>query len=568
MILLLKIQALKLKNRLFRSRGPERIKAAAFAGLGLLFFAFLHWGAFRFLRAVHGVELAGPLLLVKILSMALMTAFFMIFFSATITSFTTLFFARDLSLLVHTPMSHRTLFAYKLIETAVYASWMMVLALVPFLAAYGRVTGQGAGFYFFLIALGVPFVWLASAGGIGLSLGLMRLFPARRVREIMLALSVVICTGLYLWVRWLAPARFLRADTMGVALEYIALLEAPSSPWLPSTWFAQAAAAFINGAARDAGLYGGTLLSAAALAFVALVAVGARTYYAGWASAQEAPRRKTRRPLGDEWRWVPSLFGARFRAILGKDFAVFFRDSNQWSQLLMLASVAAIYLLSIHKLPLDSRFLKGLVSFLNIGMTGFVLASVALRFLFPAVSLEGKSWWALRAAPVSLWEILWSKFLGGGGAHRRFGRAVGGRVEPFSGGRSLCGAPVQRDGVDHGRHAFGHGRGLRGAFPPFRRGERGPDSNVGRRGLVHGGWAFLRGGDAGVGGGPHAHALFFGGGGPFPVVGGGRGAGGGGLALVERPGVLPSLGGGPPPFGPRRRLSSDGRYFPFDIIFP
>lgn len=413
MILLLKIQALLLKNRLLRSRGPERIKAAAFAGVGLLFFALLHWGALRFLRAVHGVELAGPLLVVKILSMALMTAFFMVLFSATITSFTTLFFARDLALLIHAPLPPRTLFAFKSIETTVYASWMMALALVPFLTAIGRATGQGAGFYWLLAALGVPFLGLASAGGIGLSLGLMRLFPARRVREIMLAMSLIICTGLYLWVRWLAPARFLRADTMGAALEYIALLEAPSSPWLPSTWLAQAAASFINGAARDALWYGGALVGAAALAFAALVEVGARTYHAGWASAQEAPRRKNRRPLGEEWRWVPSFFGTRFRAILGKDLAVFFRDSNQWSQLLMLASVAAIYLLSLHKLPLDSRFLKGLVSFLNIGMTGFVLASVALRFVFPAVSLEGKSWWTLRGAPVTLWEILWSKFLGG-----------------------------------------------------------------------------------------------------------------------------------------------------------
>ena len=41
------------------------------------------------------------------------------------------------------------------------------------------------------------------------------------------------------------------------------------------------------------------------------------------------------------------------------------------------------------------------------------MASVALRFVFPAVSLEGRSWWALRSAPLSLWEILWSKFLGG-----------------------------------------------------------------------------------------------------------------------------------------------------------
>lgn len=415
MILLLKIQFLKIKNRLRHSTGPERLKAAAFTALGLMFFALLHWGALRFLRAVHGVELAGPLLMVKILAMALMTAFFMIVFSATLTSFTTLFFARDLALLVHTPLPHRTLFAFKSLETAVFSSWMMLLALVPFLAAYGRVAGQGIGFYLLLTALGVPFAWLASAGGIGLSLALMRVFPARRVRDIMLAVALVIGTGLFLWVRWLAPARFLRADTMSSTLEYIALLEAPASPWLPSTWVARAVAAFVRGATREAGLYGAALAGAAALAFALLVAAGERAYYAGWASAQEASRWKSRRPLGGEWRGVPRFLGVRFRAILGKDLAVFFRDPNQWSQLLMLASVGAIYLLSIHKLPLDSRFLKGLVSFLNIGMTGFVLASVALRFVFPAVSLEGRSWWALRSAPLGLWEILWSKFLGGVG---------------------------------------------------------------------------------------------------------------------------------------------------------
>ncbi|MBK9695499.1 MAG: hypothetical protein IPO76_08950 [Elusimicrobia bacterium] len=296
MILLLKIQFLKLKNRIVRSTGPERWKAAAFAALGILFFVFLHWGALRFLRAVHGVELAGPLLLVKILSMALLTAFFMILFSATITSFTTLFFARDLALLVHTPLPHRTLFAFKSLETAVFSSWMMVLALLPFLAAYGRVTGQGAGFYLLLAVLGMPFAWLASAGGIGLSLGLMRVFPARRVRDIMLAVAMGICTGLFLWVRWLAPAKFLRADTMSATLEYIALLEAPSSPWLPSTWYAQAVAAFLNGSAREAVFYGAALVFAAALAFALLVAAGERSYYAGWVAAQECDRRKKRRP--------------------------------------------------------------------------------------------------------------------------------------------------------------------------------------------------------------------------------------------------------------------------------
>ena len=137
-------------------------------------------------------------------------------------------------MLVHTPLPYRTLFAFKSLETMVFSSWMMVLALLPFLAAFGQVTGQGGAFYFLLSALIVPFVWIASALGIALSLLLMLLFPARRVREVMLVVAILVGTGLFLWVRWLAPAQFLRADTLEFVIQYIALLKAPTAPYLPS----------------------------------------------------------------------------------------------------------------------------------------------------------------------------------------------------------------------------------------------------------------------------------------------------------------------------------------------
>jgi ABC-2 type transport system permease protein len=410
---LLRIQFLKIKNWVTRSSAAERIKAASFACLGLLFFGGLHWGFFRFLTVIRNVELIGDLLLLKILAMAFMTSFLMIIFSSTLASFSTLFFARDLSMLVHTPLPYRTLFAFKSLETTVFSSWMMAMALLPFLAAYGQVTGQGPAFYLLLTALGVPFVWIASALGIALSLALMCLFPARRVRDVMLVLAVLICTGLFLWVRWLAPAKFLRADTMEFLIQYISLLETPTAPFLPSYWLAQALGGFAAGRVLEALQFGGILVGTALAVTGGLLYFGEKAYYGGWTSAQESPRRNRPAPLGREWRWVPPIFGVRFRAILGKDLAVFRRDSNQWSQLLMLLSIVAIYLISIRKLPLDTRFLRGLISFLNIGMVGFVLASVGLRFVFPAVSLEGRSWWALRSAPMGLWEILWGKFLGG-----------------------------------------------------------------------------------------------------------------------------------------------------------
>ncbi len=38
------------------------------------------------------------------------------------------------------------------------------------------------------------------------------------------------------------------------------------------------------------------------------------------------------------------------------------------------------------------------------------MATVAVRFAFPAVSAEGSSFWIIRTAPITLHDFLWSKF--------------------------------------------------------------------------------------------------------------------------------------------------------------
>ena len=43
-------------------------------------------------------------------------------------------------------------------------------------------------------------------------------------------------------------------------------------------------------------------------------------------------------------------------------------------------------------------------------MAGFVLATVAVRFVFPAVSAEGPAFWLIRKSPISMHDFLWSKF--------------------------------------------------------------------------------------------------------------------------------------------------------------
>ena len=106
------------------------------------------------------------------------------------------------------------------------------------------------------------------------------------------------------------------------------------------------------------------------------------------------------------------------RNLLVKDVKVFLRDVTQWSQLLLLLALVVMYLynfqvLDLDRIPYMAGFIKNFYAFLNLGLAGFVMATVAARFVFPAVSSEGAAFWIIRTAPITYRDFLWSKFWSG-----------------------------------------------------------------------------------------------------------------------------------------------------------
>jgi ABC-2 type transport system permease protein len=135
----------------------------------------------------------------------------------------------------------------------------------------------------------------------------------------------------------------------------------------------------------------------------------------GYSKAQEGAERKVRRPLRGAVGGVIMSLPVAKREFLLKDMRLFFRDNSQWSQLILLAVLLMIYLFNISALPIHSGeripfSLVTIISFLNLGLAGFVLAAVAARFIFPGVSLEGRQMWLLRSSPLDPTAMLWSKY--------------------------------------------------------------------------------------------------------------------------------------------------------------
>jgi len=388
-----------------------KIKNCFLLGIGLLFLWALYSGFYRILAYLLRVPLLGPILVVKLLSMIFLTFLAMLVFSNVITSFPTVYFSSDLPFLLSTPFPFHSIFGIKFLETLIYSSWMVVLAFCPFLLAYGKTYSLKVPFYLQVILVLIPFLVLAAGVGIIFSLILIYFFPARKTKDILLVLAVFSGGGLYLLFRLLQPEKLVKPEAMGSVLNYLAMIRAPSSKFLPSSWITHAVAFATHGDFPGYIQYFSILVSVAIGVLLICLFLASRIYYTNWLSTQEGTGQSLRKDrIGKVIRFLFKGSCPQIRALLEKDTKLFFRDTGQWSQLLLLGALVIVYLFNIYKLPLDTVYLKSLVSFLNIGLAGFVLAALALRFAYPAVSVEGPSFWIIQCSPLSVGRFLKEKF--------------------------------------------------------------------------------------------------------------------------------------------------------------
>jgi ABC-2 type transport system permease protein len=76
-----------------------------------------------------------------------------------------------------------------------------------------------------------------------------------------------------------------------------------------------------------------------------------------------------------------------------------------------MAALLFLYLYNIRMLPLGGDARAPIIAYANLGMAGFIVAAICLRFAYPSISAEGKAFWMLQTAPVSYRRLLLAKIV-------------------------------------------------------------------------------------------------------------------------------------------------------------
>lgn len=405
-----------LNGGISRGAWDSRARLYFFSVIGLVFWLGIYMMFYRVLTYFKGVEGFGDILAAKLMSMVVVTFFTLLLFSSVIVTLSKLYISRDLPLVHSLPVAAEQIFLARWLESLIDSSWMVILFSLPILLSYGMVFKAGI-FFYGMSFLSIFSLCLVASGLSTLAvLGAATVLPAGRIRTISVFFGVLLILVLVIAVRMMRPEQLVNPEAFNSVAVYLQSLETTGSPLLPTTWIYDGIQASLLGVKRKAFFNLALSVSGGmALLFINLW-ISEKWYFRGYSQAQTTPASIfTPSPTGKGWDGLLSFLPAPVKALTVKEIKTFFRDQTQWPQLFLLMALIVVYLYNFSVLPLDRTpiktvYLQNLFSFLNMGLATFVLTAIAARFVFPAVSLEGQSFWIVRSSPVSIRIFLWIKF--------------------------------------------------------------------------------------------------------------------------------------------------------------
>ena len=409
-----------LRNRWTRAGGGMRLASSLFILFGLAFWAGLFYLMYWLIGAFHGVEVFGPILTRKLMELLLLGMFGLLCFSNTVTGLSTFYLADDLELVLSLPVARWQFHIARLLDTLAQSSWMILVFGLPVFLAYGITHGADVGYYLLLCIVLPCFVIIPTSIGVMMASFLVTIFPARRVRELLVFVGVLALVFVVVMLRVLRPERMVDASNFESVAAYVAELQAPIPLLTPPRWVSELLIDSLQGRPTQWVLLG--LLVSGAIACTGVGRwVTTAVYDTGRARSQEAQKARLARAgwLDRILRLLTAPMRQEQAAVVIKDVKTFIRDPGQWSQLLLVGSIVVICLVSVAALPVDvvrgpwMGTFRNVLAFGVLSLVGFVMAALAARFLFTAVSLEGRAWWVTRSSPITAKHYLWSKLLPG-----------------------------------------------------------------------------------------------------------------------------------------------------------
>ena len=416
----------------FRRAKLRRKIGMIFLGLlaiaGLVFAFVLSWLLLRFMRSPELAQFMGNTqpLLESMPTLVISAAFAAILITSFAVLLQALYLAGDMEFLLSAPVPIRAIFITKLLQATLPNFSLILLFGLPVLYGLGASGGYNI-LYYPLVLIVLALVALATAGLSSLLvMAVVRIFPARRVAEVLgfvVAILSFTCSQSGQFARYANVSQDQATQMLNLATRF-------NTPWSPLTWAGRGLVDIGEGRwPSGAGLVLLTIVITSGV-FALSLATAERLYYSGWASVQISTGKKAsvRRNGAVQPRVAIAaplrrLLPADVRGLIAKDWLMLRRDLRNMSQLITPLILGAVYALMLIRSggqapagrgeapAVFMEIMQNVMVYGNVAISLFVSWSLLSRLAALGFSLEGKNYWMVKIAPISIARLLGAKYL-------------------------------------------------------------------------------------------------------------------------------------------------------------
>ncbi len=332
-----------------------------------------------------------------------------------------LFRGKEVNYYFTKPIPFENIFLVKFLENFFYSSGTLFMILFAALYAYANYFHLHFSFYFFAIfCLFVPFTLIAALTGILILFTLIHIANKIGVQTTGAILILLYFITLSVFFAFNDPAQLLiRAiSNQALALSIVNNIDHTPLTFSPNYWVSYSMYSFTLGNYLSAGMYSLFLIITASVLFIITYSIAKRWYYptftviAGLQAKNKIVHFTRRSFLSFETTF--SKF-AKFEALVKKEIVLFSRDPAQVIHLLSMLLLVTIFIYSIKSKPNDfftsiNPSTQTIIYLTLVLFNYFMVNSLAMRFLFPIMSMEGQTYWKIRSAPVNIKKFYIVKF--------------------------------------------------------------------------------------------------------------------------------------------------------------
>ncbi|MCS7231173.1 MAG: hypothetical protein RMJ67_03435 [Elusimicrobiota bacterium] len=382
----------------------EKIRGVFINFIGIIFFISSYIISYEVVIYISTLPVIGSLFVIRILALGFLSSFVMLIFSSIIIPFSTMFESEDFHFLFSLPVKYESIYLNKIMLTILRASWMILVIIIPFTTAFAVVKNFNLLKCLILLLAVLLKILIATTIGIMISILLSYFFPSKKLKNFILVSLIIFLSVVYSVLRFSQPEKLLKPEYFPEVFNYLDFLSQPVAKAFPSWWVVEIFKGLINNDVYLVTINLLKLVISGVIIFILIFNVFRKIFYKCYFLISEKNKTKFYKDK------IIKLKSAFF-VIATKEIKTLLREPIQWVQFVIVVALSLVYIFNISKLPLDVKYVKITVSFLNLSGIMFILTAIVLRFVFIQPSLEYKTYWLIKSFPLSVKKFFFIKFL-------------------------------------------------------------------------------------------------------------------------------------------------------------